>query len=181
MNLRVVSTLAVCRHDPYWLVQAGYHALIVKCMCDKRDNFQGQASSSIAATPDGHGYWLVASDGGVSSYDAPFLGSMAVPVRGIAAAPDAGGYWLEAVDGGGFAFGDAPFVGSPVGTLSSRPLVSMAAASDGEGYRLAMIDASVDKRGLDSGLRTHWQGIVSTKGLSPSPRSNWMTCSPRAD
>ena len=31
----------------------------------------------IAATPDGGGYWLVASDGGVFSYgDATFFGSM---------------------------------------------------------------------------------------------------------
>jgi hypothetical protein len=32
---------------------------------------------SMAATPDGGGYWLVASDGGVFSYgDATFFGSM---------------------------------------------------------------------------------------------------------
>jgi len=30
----------------------------------------------MAATPDGRGYWLVASDGGIFSYgDAPFYGS----------------------------------------------------------------------------------------------------------
>jgi hypothetical protein len=30
----------------------------------------------MAATPDGGGYWLVASDGGIFSFgDAPFLGS----------------------------------------------------------------------------------------------------------
>ena len=30
----------------------------------------------IAATPDGGGYWLVASDGGIFSFgDAPFMGS----------------------------------------------------------------------------------------------------------
>jgi len=44
----------------------------------------------IAATPDGRGYWLVASDGGVFSFgDAPFEGSMGgtrmnAPVVGIA-------------------------------------------------------------------------------------------------
>ena len=31
----------------------------------------------IAATPDGHGYWLAASDGGVFAFgDAPFDGSL---------------------------------------------------------------------------------------------------------
>ncbi len=29
----------------------------------------------IAATPDGGGYWLVASDGGIFSFAAPFLGA----------------------------------------------------------------------------------------------------------
>ena len=33
---------------------------------------------SMTATPGGHGYWLVASDGGVFSFgDAPFHGSIA--------------------------------------------------------------------------------------------------------
>jgi hypothetical protein len=31
----------------------------------------------MAVTPDGHGYWLVAADGGIFSYgDATFYGSM---------------------------------------------------------------------------------------------------------
>ncbi|MDA8340662.1 MAG: hypothetical protein M0007_00310, partial [Actinomycetota bacterium] len=44
----------------------------------------------MAATPDGHGYWLVASDGGVFSFgDATFLGSMGAkhlnaPIVGMA-------------------------------------------------------------------------------------------------
>jgi len=44
----------------------------------------------MAATPDGRGYWLVASDGGIFSYgDAPFLGStgaerLAQPIVGMA-------------------------------------------------------------------------------------------------
>jgi hypothetical protein len=29
----------------------------------------------MAADPDGSGYWLVASDGGVFAFGAPFLGS----------------------------------------------------------------------------------------------------------
>jgi hypothetical protein len=47
----------------------------------------------IAATPDGKGYWLAASDGGVFSFgDAPFEGSMGgkpmnAAVVGIAAYP----------------------------------------------------------------------------------------------
>ena len=67
----------------------------------------------MAATPDGGGYWLVASDGGIFSFgDARFFGSTGAlhlnePVVGMAATPDGGGYWLVASDGGVFSFGDA--------------------------------------------------------------------------
>ncbi len=62
----------------------------------------------MASTPDGGGYWLVASDGGVFSYgDAGFHGStgalrLAQPVTAMASTPDGGGYWLVASDGGVF-------------------------------------------------------------------------------
>ena len=72
----------------------------------------------IAATPDGFGYWLVASDGGVFSYgDACFFGStggmtLNAPIVGIASTPDGNGYWLVAADGGVFSYGDASYYGS---------------------------------------------------------------------
>ena len=34
----------------------------------------------------------------------------------MAAMPDGGGYWFSAADGGLFNYGDAPFLGSGVGT-----------------------------------------------------------------
>ena len=73
---------------------------------------------AMAATPDGHGYWLVASDGGVFSFgDARFYGStggshLNQPIVAMAPTPDGGGYWLAAADGGIFSFGDAGFYGS---------------------------------------------------------------------
>ena len=73
----------------------------------------------MAATPDGGGYWLVASDGGIFAFgDAHFYGSTGAlalnkPVVGMAATPDGKGYWLVASDAGIFAFGDATFLGSP--------------------------------------------------------------------
>jgi len=60
----------------------------------------------MAATPDGKGYWLVASDGGIFSFgDATFYGSMGnktlnKPIVGMAAVPGGGGYWEVASDGG---------------------------------------------------------------------------------
>ena len=86
----------------------------------------------MAATSDGHGYWLVAADGGVFAFgDARFDGSMGgthlnAPVVGISATPDGGGYWLAAADGGVFAFGDAPFEGSMAGSPLSGPVVGIA-------------------------------------------------------
>ena len=66
----------------------------------------------MAATPDGKGYWEVASDGGVFSFGDASYGSMGgtvlnKPVVGMAATPDGKGYWEVASDGGVFSFGDA--------------------------------------------------------------------------
>ena len=67
----------------------------------------------IAATPDGAGYWEVASDGGIFTFgDAQFHGSeggiaLDKPVVGIEPTPDGAGYWEVASDGGIFTFGDA--------------------------------------------------------------------------
>ena len=81
----------------------------------------------MAPTPDGQGYWLVASDGGVFTFgDAGFFGSQGgthlnAPVVAMAATPDGQGYWLVASDGGVFTFGDAGFFGSQGGTAPQRP------------------------------------------------------------
>ena len=103
----------------------------------------------MASTPDGKGYWLVASDGGVFAYgDAPFVGSMggarlAAPIVGMAAAPDGKGYWLVASDGGVFAFGDAPYVGSMATRPLDAPVVGIATSPTGRGYLLAASDGGV--------------------------------------
>jgi hypothetical protein len=72
----------------------------------------------MATTPDGGGYWMVATDGGIFSFgDAAFHGSTGAitlnePIVGMTPTPDGGGYWLAAADGGIFTFGDAQFDGS---------------------------------------------------------------------
>ena len=86
----------------------------------------------MATTHDGHGYWLVASDGGIFSFgDAPFYGSagslhLFEPVVGMVATPSGQGYWFVASDGGVFAFGDAYFVGSIGGVDQPSPMVGLA-------------------------------------------------------
>src|ERR1700687_703306 len=56
----------------------------------------------MASTPDGGGYWLVASDGGIFSFgDAQYYGSTGAihlnePIVAMAATPTGHGYWLGA-------------------------------------------------------------------------------------
>jgi hypothetical protein len=94
----------------------------------------------LAATPDGGGYWEVASDGGIFAFgDAGFHGSMGgtpldKPIVGMASTPDGAGYWEVASDGGIFAFGDAGFYGSEGGRHLNAPIVGMSPAPDGAGY-----------------------------------------------
>jgi len=86
----------------------------------------------MAVTPDGGGYWLVASDGGIFGYgDAQFYGSTGAihlnqPIVAMAPMPDGLGYWFTAADGGLFNYGTAPFLGSGTG-LGLGPVVDMAA------------------------------------------------------
>ena len=114
--------------------------------------FQG-APVGMAATPDGKGYWLVDSDGGVFAFgDAMFLGSIpALGIRlasghqvvGIALTSDGQGYWLVGADGGVFAFGDAAFSGSMAGSRLNAPVVGIAANQSGLGYWLTAGDGGV--------------------------------------
>ena len=53
------------------------------------------------------------------------------------------GYWLTASDGGIFAFGSAPFLGSMGGKPLDKPVVGMAATSDGGGYWLVASDGGI--------------------------------------
>ena len=103
----------------------------------------------MAATPDGKGYWLVASDGGIFSFgDATFYGSTGAialnkPIVGMAATPDGKGYWLVASDGGIFSFGDATFYGSTGSIHLDQPIVGMAPTPDGKGYWLVASDGGI--------------------------------------
>jgi hypothetical protein len=103
----------------------------------------------MARTADGHGYWLVATDGGIFTFgDAQFVGSTGAihlnqPIVGMAATPDGNGYWLVASDGGIFTFGDAQFFGSTGGLRLNRPIVGVASTHDGRGYWLVASDGGI--------------------------------------
>ncbi len=103
----------------------------------------------MAATADGAGYWLVASDGGIFSFgDAQFYGSTGAirlnqPIVGMASTADGRGYWLVASDGGIFSFGDAQFYGSTGAIRLNQPIVGMASTADGRGYWLVASDGGI--------------------------------------
>jgi hypothetical protein len=103
----------------------------------------------MAATPDGHGYWLATADGAVYAYgDAANYGSqpatrLNAAVVAIAAAPGGEGYWLVSKDGEVFSFGRATAYGSTSNLRLSVPIVGMAATPQGNGYWLVGKDGGV--------------------------------------
>jgi len=102
----------------------------------------------MAADPTTGGYWLVADNGGIFSFGAPFFGStgalaLGAPIVGMAATPDGGGYWLVAADGGVFCFGDAVFSGSTGAMALQAPIVGMAADPATGGYWLVAADGGI--------------------------------------
>jgi hypothetical protein len=141
----------------------------------------------MAATPDGLGYWVVASDGGIFTFgNAPFEGStggihLNAPIVGMAATSDGGGYWLVASDGGIFAFGDAEFLGSMGGRPLNQPIVGMAAAPSGRGYWLVAADGGIfaygDARFQGSMGGTPLNEPVVGMAATPSGGGYWMTAS----
>ena len=141
----------------------------------------------MAPTPDGRGYWMAASDGGVFTFgDATFhgsLGGLALhrPIVGMAATPDGGGYWLVASDGGVFAFGDAGYYGSLGGMALDKPIVGIAATPDGHGYWLVASDGGVFAFG-DAGYYGSTGGMALAKpvvGMASTPdgQGYWLVAS----
>jgi uncharacterized protein YkwD len=103
----------------------------------------------MAPTPDGGGYWLVATDGGIFTFgDAHFYGStgnirLNRPIVGITSTPSGHGYWMVASDGGIFSFGDAHFYGSTGNIRLNKPIVSMTRTIDGRGYWMVASDGGI--------------------------------------
>ena len=91
------------------------------------------------------GYWLVAKDGGVFSFNAPFYGStggirLNQPVVGVTPTLNGTGYYLVASDGGVFTYGDATFAGSTGGIRLNQPVVGMGLDRSTGGYWLVAKD-----------------------------------------
>jgi hypothetical protein len=141
----------------------------------------------MAATPDGQGYWLVASDGGIFTYgDAKFYGSTGAihlnqPIVGMSATTNGAGYWLVASDGGIFTFGNAKFYGSSGAIHLNKPVVGMAATPDGAGYWLVASDGGIFTYG-DAKFYGSSGGIQLNKpivGMAATPDGHgyWLVAS----
>ncbi len=99
-----------------------------------------------SSTPGG--YRLVASDGGIFSFNAPFYGStgnMHLPAPIVSTVPTSTGkgYWLLGADGTVYPFGDATSYGSATGFRA----VGMAPTKDGKGYWVVGSNCQIDAFG----------------------------------
>jgi hypothetical protein len=139
------------------------------------------------------GYRMVAGDGGIFSFGAPFYGSMGgqpitAPIVGMATPPLRNGvsvprYFMVGSDGNVYDFGLATAttranLGSMYGKHLNQPIVGMAATPSGNGYWLVARDGGIfpfgDAAGYGStgGIRLN-QPIV---GMAATPSGNgyWL-------
>lgn len=151
-----------------------------------QDNIVG-----TAAMPDGKGYWLVGSDGGIFAYgDAAYHGSRyqinpGLPpggsnsftpngsIVGMVATADGGGYWMVSSGGGVYAFGDAPFYGSSpsLATVYGEAIVGMARTVSGNGYWLVSNYGRVWAYG-DARAGSEGEGTLIVPGRA-GPQPTW--------
>jgi SpoIID/LytB domain protein len=95
--------------------------------------------SGMSMSPDGGGYWGVATNGGVYTFgDAKFYGSARTysppaPTVGLAVDPKTGGYWEVLSNGGIYSF-NAPFYGSARTYSPPAPTVGLAVDPKTGGY-----------------------------------------------
>jgi hypothetical protein len=113
------------------------------------DNGQSGTATLVESAGPLHGYWFVASDGGIFNYgDTGFYGSeggtkLPAPIVGVAATSDHKGYWLVGADGSVYTHGDASFQGSLTGKHLNKPIVGIAGTPSGNGYWLVASDGGI--------------------------------------
>ncbi len=139
---------------------------------------------AMAATPDGLGYYLLSSAGGVSNYgDAAFSGSI-VHLTGrlrttavaIAVAPGGHGYYIVTARGNVFQFGDANWYGSPAHARIA-PVAAFAVTPDGHGYWVVTVDGQIypygDARFLGAPA-DHAATRVAAFAATPDGNGYWL-------
>ena len=125
----------------------------------------------MAATPDGHGYWLVASDGGIFTFgDAGFYGSTGAHARSTS--PSSAWPPPPTATATGWSpptAGSSPSV-TPASTARparmhlNQPIVGMAATPDGHGYWLVASDGGIFTFG-DAGFYGSTAGLTLARPI----------------
>lgn len=141
--------------------------------------------TGLAATPSGHGYWRVGTDGGVlTAGDAHYYGSATGvshdAIVAIAGTRSGHGYWLTDRKGAVFNFGDAAFHGSMTGKPLNLPIVGMAATPNGHGYWLVASDGGIFSfgarfHGSTGGMRLNMP--ITGMAATPDGRGYWLVAS----
>ena len=142
---------------------------------------------ALVATPDGGGYWITSSTGGVYAFgDAHYYGGMSgrplnAPIVAMTATPSGNGYWLVASDGGIFSYGDAQFYGSTGALQLNKPIVGMTATPSGNGYWLVASDGGIfsygDAQFYGSTGSIHLNQPVVAMAATPSGHGYWLVAS----
>jgi hypothetical protein len=160
-NLRlqrpVVGMAPTTDHQGYWMVatdgglfafgDAGYHGSLPALGYHPAGSGLPDSLNApivaMVASPDGLGYLLVASDGGVFAFgdaqyhgSCPALGGCSGAVVAVVPTAQEAGYWVVTQTGRVYPFGDATALGQPAGQLDS-PVTGAVASADGAGYLIA--------------------------------------------
>ena len=103
----------------------------------------------MAATPTGHGYWLVATDGGIFSYgDAKFYGStggirLNQPIVAMASTPKRAGLLADRVTVACSPSATRSSTARPAAIHLNKPIVGAAATASGHGYWFVAADGGI--------------------------------------
>ena len=139
-------------------------------------------SPTPAGPPAPGGYRLVASDGGIFSFNAAFYGSagnvaLPAPVVSTVSTPSGKGYWLIGADGAVYPYGDAAAHGSAVGKFPGVPVVGMAPTTDGLGYWIVGAGGQIASFG-DAAALANASPPGRVAAVTPAPGGGfWMATS----
>ena len=128
----------------------------------------GVTALSLATSQTGKGYWILKSNGGVDSFNAPPHGSLRKTLGSLVpleiAAPPEGGYLILTSDGGVHPFGGAKWYGSDAGKLPSGvTAVAFAVNPQTHGYWVLKSDGGIDN------FHAPWKGSMKNKLGSAFP------------
>jgi len=139
---------------------------------------------SIAATPNGAGYWSLDPSGALTSHgDATNYGSASGtdasdPVVAIGSSSTGNGYWEATANGRVFAYGDAKSFGSIDASSLRQPIVGIAGTPDSNGYWMVGADGDVfafgDAAFYGSLGAMHLNRPIVGIAVTPGGRGFWL-------